>query len=553
MTSIQERALVEAQELYDLTKEICSQLELDDVLVSIVQRANRMLGGDIAFLATCDDSLEVLRMRAFDNAHTERFKALVFPYGVGLGGTVARERRPIAVNTYFEKGDRVRHSSEVDDAVAEEGIVGAVAAPVEFDGRLLAVLYVGARVPRQFDDHQLTLLSSLANAAAIAINNAQIHGRLVTSVKIHHDLMEIALADLGPSAVARTLADLVNGPVALLDWQARPISHEFSGGRALDLETLDLSRERDGIRIMPLLLGSQTEGYLVADLATTEDGSGLRAMEQASTVFALELAKLRSTEQAELRLRGGVITDLLNWPPHDTAELLRQAERLGCDLRAEHVVAVVRRRDSEPAASRGGHAMDRVGRMMFEVSHALPGGSMVGEHGDAIIVLVPAKDVASAQRIIERGIARLETARFPRIVAGVGSVVHSLDEYERSYSEASRAVGAALHRTAGPVARFDQFNFYDLVLGAHPAADLAAIADRLLAPLIDHDQRRGAELMKTLRVFLETNGNAEATARSLALHSNSLRARLTRIAELLGRDLADAETRLDLFLALRSR
>src|ERR1700710_886220 len=115
-TTAQERLLMEARELQDTTKEICSQLELDDVLVAIVQRANRMLGGDIAFLATCDDSREVLRMRAFDNAHTEVFKTLVFPYGVGLGGAVARERRPISIDTYADEGDtRLLHSTEVDD------------------------------------------------------------------------------------------------------------------------------------------------------------------------------------------------------------------------------------------------------------------------------------------------------------------------------------------------------------------------------------------------------------------------------------------------------
>ncbi len=38
----------------------------------------------------------------------------------------------------------------------------------------------------------------------------------------------------------------------------------------------------------------------------------------------------------------------------------------------------------------------------------------------------------------------------------------------------------------------------------------------------------------------------------LNLHPNSLRGRLVRISDLLGRDLADATTRLDLFLALES-
>lgn len=218
-----DQALIEARELYDTTREICSQLELDDVLQAIVQRTDRVLGGDLAYLATCDDRDRVLRMRAFDNVRTSRFKALVFPYGIGLGGAVAAERRPMMVNNYqYERDNRVRHSKAVDEAVVEEGVRGGAAAPVEFEGRLLAVLFVAKRVAYQFTEHQLTLLASLANAAAIAINNAQVHGRLVATMKIHQDLMEIALADRGPAAVAHTLASLVQGPVVLLNWQVEP-------------------------------------------------------------------------------------------------------------------------------------------------------------------------------------------------------------------------------------------------------------------------------------------------------------------------------------------
>ena len=68
-----------------------------------------------------------------------------------------------------------------------------------------------------------------------------------------------------------------------------------------------------------------------------------------------------------------------------------------------------------------------------------------------------------------------------------------------------------------------------------------------------YDQERGTELVKTLEVFLENNGNLAQAARVLSLHRNSLIYRLQRIAEITGADLDSAEERLNLAVALKIR
>ncbi len=561
-SSRRERSLFEARELYDMTREICSQLELDEVLQAIVRRANRILDNGVTYLATCDDAHRVMQMRAFDNVRSPRFRALSLPYGVGLGGAVAAARKPMMVNDYqFDTDDRVRHSQEIEEAVIEEGLRCGAAAPVEFEGRLLAVLFVAHRVPYRFTEHQLTLLSSLANAAAIAINNAQVHGRLVATTTIHKNLMEIALADRGPAAVAHTLVELVHGPVALLDWQGRPLANASYQGHPLTLPAVEVLADwgshpdRDGnIRVIAIQLGGETEGYLVAELGNAEEDLGVAAVEQAGTVFALELAKLRSAEQSELRLRGGLLNELLSYPHTDELELVRHAERLGCDLRAKHVVTIIRFRNGDVVtAAAGNYRLQRLAQSISRVCSGMSGGSLVAERGAAVVALTPANDVASAQCVIEHLVEQCRAAGLPDVVAGVGSVTLRLSDYSQSFAEAARAADAASRlRRLGSVIRFDQLDFHQLVLGARPTADIIIMARRVLAPLSEYDARRGGALVHTVRVFLECNGNAEAAARKLNLHPNSLRGRLIRITDLLGRDLAEATTRLDLLLALES-
>lgn len=87
-----------------------------------------------------------------------------------------------------------------------------------------------------------------------------------------------------------------------------------------------------------------------------------------------------------------------------------------------------------------------------------------------------------------------------------------------------------------------------------PGADrLTAFADRLLAPLEEHDRERGSDLVETLRGYLAAGGSTTAAADLLNIHRNTLGYRLARITTLIGTDLHADETRLAYSLALRIR
>ncbi len=70
-----------------------------------------------------------------------------------------------------------------------------------------------------------------------------------------------------------------------------------------------------------------------------------------------------------------------------------------------------------------------------------------------------------------------------------------------------------------------------------------------LGPLAEYDSRRRGELLRTLRTFLDTGGNRPATAEQTGVHLNTVKYRLARIAELLGRPLNLPATRLELSVA----
>jgi DNA-binding PucR family transcriptional regulator len=82
---------------------------------------------------------------------------------------------------------------------------------------------------------------------------------------------------------------------------------------------------------------------------------------------------------------------------------------------------------------------------------------------------------------------------------------------------------------------------------------VAQFRGALLGPLIENDRRRHTDLVRTLELFLESGGAYQHTADELHVHVNTLRLRLARIEELTSRSLAEMETRVDFFIALRAR
>jgi hypothetical protein len=89
----------------------------------------------------------------------------------------------------------------------------------------------------------------------------------------------------------------------------------------------------------------------------------------------------------------------------------------------------------------------------------------------------------------------------------------------------------------------------DAVVGPAAAAEFSA---RLLAPLHELDRTRQDDpLVDTLRTWLAHHGGWDRTAAALGMHRNSVRHRIAQAERALGADLADPETRMQLWFALR--
>ncbi|MGW4406132.1 PucR family transcriptional regulator [Nonomuraea sp. NPDC004702] len=107
----------------------------------------------------------------------------------------------------------------------------------------------------------------------------------------------------------------------------------------------------------------------------------------------------------------------------------------------------------------------------------------------------------------------------------------------------------ALAHSDGGVTRFADLAGQGL-LALLDADTLRAFSGALLAPLTAYGSR--ADLVESLRAYLDSNGHWDAAAQRLGVHRHTLRYRMRRVAELLGRDLDDPGVRAELWLALEA-
>jgi DNA-binding PucR family transcriptional regulator len=413
------------------------------------------------------------------------------------------------------------------------------------------------------------LLQVLAQETGVTMANARLHAHeratakqleetlraLQRSMDIHKRLTQVAVRGEGQEGLAQAIHDLTGYPVAIEDrygnlraWAGSERPEPYPKDPAPKREQLlrRLIREarptRDGGRLVAL---ARPRGDLLGVIALVDPNGDcgeheLVALEHGATILAMELARLRSLAEAELRVRRDLVEALLDGTDDETVQ--SRAQGLGYDLGRSHRVVIAegrgRTRDDDDVFF---HAVRRAARDLSV------GTLMVARNG-AVLVLanedVPWEDFRQAVlRELGGGRCRL----------GVGGLCERPADFARSHREAQLALRMERSRSrADRATRFDDLGVYRLLCEVPDLGAVERFVRDRLGGLLDYDSRKKSDLVRTLTLFLEHGGNYIATAEALFVHPSTLKYRLQRIRDLTRYDLNDPETRFSLQLSTRA-
>lgn len=381
---------------------------------------------------------------------------------------------------------------------------------------------------------------------------AEHYDLLSRSLEAEHQLTKAVLDGNGIEGIVASLSHATGGWAVLLDLHGGVLaagtptarSHvkrvwsELQASRPEGARfSLSMVDRGENVAIQPVAAQGRIEAYLAVGKRDALTQFDRIVSSHALSLLALELAKARAVSDAERRLKGDVLEQMLAGTL-GPVEARRTLERLGFDL--GRPMAAVALSAPDPPEALTGAVEDALARV--------DGPSLASARDDHVLVVFQPSEPGFLSALRELMARRLASGQ---VLAGAGSLV-GLDHLLQGVREARYALQVC--QTEGrPQAEFADLGTYQLLLSLQEPQALETFASSVLGPLDEYDAAHGGHLIPSLRAFLERNARWEAAAAELYVHRHTLRYRMRKVEELTGRDLGSARDRMELFLALRAR
>lgn len=408
-------------------------------------------------------------------------------------------------------GSGVHRVGPPDELVAACAASGLALFDVPYDIPFLAVARAHAEAMASHAYARRTWALEVQRALAVAALRPR--GLEATLAELARRLgCWVGLFDSSGTIAQEHPASLAGGADAVADAVAELLGRGTTATRSLE------EGERT-VTLYTLGRSSQLKGVIAVDLRPID----AEARAVITTVIAMAGLALEQSEQLA-RGRRRMHTQLLASLRADDPTLARRT--LGALPPAPMVVATAA--DAPVEAIVG----------WFERQRAVGGTvSFVAEDADGLTICLGASSRALLDQV---------AGRF-----GIRIGVSEPAEYS-AFSHAHAQATTALQRSGGD----GVIEYHDVesggVLDALVSAETRTLARTRLAPLRAHDATTGAELERTLRVWLEQDARAEQTAATLGIHRHTLRSRIAQAAVLLGTDLTSFPARAELWATLRA-
>ncbi|HUB38574.1 MAG TPA: helix-turn-helix domain-containing protein [Streptosporangiaceae bacterium] len=413
------------------------------------------------------------------------------------------------------------------------------------------------------------LLQSLAEHAGVALASAWLHAReraqaaelraanlaLRRSMEIHDRLTQVALRGEGEEGIAKAVYELTEHPAGIEDsfgnfitW-AGPGPPDSSAQRSVESRNRLLRQAmdapgpvRDGDRLISVarLSGAPVGVLVLADPEWTAGEAERVAIEHATTVLAMEVARLRTVSESRARARSNLVLELVIG--EEGPGVVNRAQALGYDLGRPHRVVAV---EGQPGA---GEEIEVFLDAVRKAATAHRVGSLLAARLTDVILLADAETCWPGFRASV--VTGLHGAH---CCIGVGGRCHEVGDFPRSYREAQLAL--RIQKAVGgsdQVTLFDDLGVYQILATDTDASAMESFTRDWLGALLDYDGVHGAQLVRTLSEYLDRGGSYDSTATALSVHRSTLKYRLRRIREVSGYDLGSPDTQFNLQLATRA-
>lgn len=314
--------------------------------------------------------------------------------------------------------------------------------------------------------------------------------------------------------------------------------------------------------IMPIVLRDQIYGHLFFwSLETPLGGFDLSIIESASTTISLFILQEISIKEVEIRYSSEYFEDLISIDPKRKKKALDRASFFNLNKDYQYVVEVMSFKDKSDMVQSDieynylQEYSNPIVNNIEELMEYLNLTGIVSTKAHGIQILLSFKDKSKVVNCINEFNEKLIECILNRnksmeIKIGMGRAYKGLENVDKSFQDAVRAVRIGKIITSKMVIKYDELGIFKILSQDFLAEELEDFYDTTLKCLVDYDKKKSTELVETLHSYFKNNGNLTRISEDLFAHYNTILYRIRRIEEITNMDLNDSANRLNLEIAI---
>lgn len=138
------------------------------------------------------------------------------------------------------------------------------------------------------------------------------------------------------------------------------------------------------------------------------------------------------------------------------------------------------------------------------------------------------------------------------LTVGIGRCYDDTKQLYKSHGQAKLIVESLNKTNITSIKHYDDLGLYRILAFEGLQGELIEFCSDTIKPLIDYDKVNNSELVKTLKIYFQCDGNMKKIAEKMYMHYNTIIYRVQQIKDITGLDLENGDSRLNLEIALKA-